>query len=225
MCPKPTWMSPLLAGMALVSIQCNLGTPRELASLPVHELDLTTGGSAGDGTPSGHRPSSGLPADQYGAAGFHPWRYIVVHHSATAIGSAAQIDKAHRARGWDELGYHFVIGNGHGSGDGRVEVGPRWRAQKWGAHTGGTPDNEYNNFGIGICLVGDFTAHLPSPAQLAALRHLTAYLAARYHIPARNIIGHRDAPNATTQCPGDRLHHYVHSTLRGDLPALLAKGG
>lgn len=225
MCLKPTWMSLLLAGPAMLSVQCNWQTPRELASLPYHKLDLGGGGTVGDGAPAGRRPPAGLPAGRWGATTLHPWRYIIVHHSATATGSADEFDKMHRARGWDELGYHFVIGNGHGSGDGQVEVGPRWRSQKWGAHTGGTPDNEYNNFGIGICLVGDFTAHLPSPAQLDSLRRLTACLADRYHIPARQIIGHRDAPRAATQCPGNRLYQYVRSTLRPDLPALLAKGG
>ena len=95
------------------------------------------------------------------------WRYIVIHHSATERGCAATFDKMHRVvRGWDELGYHFVITNGKGGADGVVEVGPRWRKQKWGAHCGGTPDNEYNEYGIGICLVGKFDARLPSQKQL-----------------------------------------------------------
>ena len=41
------------------------------------------------------------------------------------------IDHWHRDRGFDELGYHFVIGNGTNSGDGQIEVGPRWTKQKW----------------------------------------------------------------------------------------------
>ena len=56
---------------------------------------------------------------------------------------------------WDELGYHFVIGNGTHTGDGQVEVGSRWGKQKHGAHCK-TPDNYYNDHGIGICLVGNF---------------------------------------------------------------------
>src|SRR4051812_3753672 len=51
------------------------------------------------------------------------WQYIVIHHSATPSGSAAAFDRMHRAKGWDELGYHFVIGNGTMSGDGQIEVG------------------------------------------------------------------------------------------------------
>jgi len=81
------------------------------------------------------------------------WRHIVIHHSATATGSAASFDREHRERGWEGLGYHFVIGNGTGTGDGQVEVGYRWRNQQRGAHAGNL---EYNEYGIGICLVGDF---------------------------------------------------------------------
>lgn len=143
------------------------------------------------------------------------WRYIVIHHSATDNGNAAAFDAYHRdKKGWDELGYHFVIGNGNGAPDGRVEVGSRWPKQKWGAHCGGTPDNEYNKYGIGICVVGDFSRHMPSRGQLASLRKLTVYLAQTYNIPQKNIIGHRDAPNANTTCPGGAFHKYIVGPFR-----------
>ena len=146
------------------------------------------------------------------------WRYIVIHHSATDNGSAASFDRMHRLmRHWDELGYHFVIGNGNGSTDGGVEVGPRWYKQKWGAHCGGTPNNEYNEFGIGICLVGDFRQHAPTDRQLAALTRLARYLARRYQIDPERIIGHRQAPGASTECPGDRLAAYVLTTVRKEI--------
>ena len=45
-----------------------------------------------------------------------PWRYIVLHHSASASGNYDQIDGEHRKLlGIDGCGYHFVIGNGTGS--------------------------------------------------------------------------------------------------------------
>src|SRR5438270_9583625 len=40
------------------------------------------------------------------------WTCIVIHHSASEEGGADRFDEWHRQRGWDELGYHFVIGNG-----------------------------------------------------------------------------------------------------------------
>ena len=157
------------------------------------------------------------------AGASRPWRYIVIHHSATAGGSAKLFDASHRRdRGWDELGYHFVIDNGNGGPNGRVEVGSRWPKQKHGAHTGGTPNNEYNELGIGICLVGDFERRLPSSAQLASLDRLVAYLAETYDIPPENVITHRDAPGADTECPGRLFHAYVHGRFKQMLRLKLA---
>ncbi len=150
--------------------------------------------------------------------GRRTWRYIILHHSATPSGNAEQFDKYHREKnGWNSLGYHFVIDNGRGGPDGRVEVGPRWVSQTHGAHTGGTRRDEYNQHGIGICLVGDFMASDPTAAQLASMKKLVRRLMTDHGIPASNVIGHREAPGADTACPGDRFMHYIDATLR---PAL-----
>jgi len=127
------------------------------------------------------------------------WRYIVVHHSATTWGSAADFDRIHRSRGWDELGYHFVIGNGAGTPDGCVEVGSRWRKQKHGAHCKVADHPEYNDVGIGICLVGNFNTSCPSEAQMASLVSLVRFLMGRYRIPRGHVYGHRDLK--ATDCP------------------------
>jgi N-acetyl-anhydromuramyl-L-alanine amidase AmpD len=190
---------------------------KPLAELPVHDLDLSAPGPATRTAPKApvvqERPAA-VGSDPWAVRKPRAWRYIVIHHSATDNGNASEFDTQHRKRGWDELGYHFVIDNGRGGPDGRVEVGSRWKRQKTGAHTGGTPRNEYNEYGIGICLVGDFRGRLPSAAQLASLRELVSTLVERYHIPPENIIGHCDAPNANTQCPGSALYRYVLDSLR-----------
>jgi N-acetylmuramoyl-L-alanine amidase len=130
-----------------------------------------------------------------------PWRWIVVHHSAGDVGGAAAFDAFHRnTRHWDELGYHFVIGNGTDTRDGLVEVGSRWPKQKWGAHCRVGDNEEYNDYGIGICLVGDFEKHRPTAAQMASLARLVDYLAAKYHIDDAHIIGHGTVDD--TKCPG-----------------------
>lgn len=131
-----------------------------------------------------------------------PWKYIIVHHSDTVAGSAARFHKAHVSRGWDSLGYDFVIGNGTETKDGMIEVGPRWAAQLPGAHTG-TPDHLYNDFGIGICLVGNFEESRPTAAQMDSLARLCAHMMKTYNIPASRIIGHGDAKS--TSCPGRNL--------------------
>lgn len=131
-----------------------------------------------------------------------PWQWIIIHHSATTFGNAQIIDGWHRNNGWDELGYHFVIGNGSNSADGQVEIGPRWPKQKWGAHTK-TADNRFNDFGIGICLVGNFDEDRPTAAQLKSVATLVAHLMKTYHISADHVIGHGEAK--PTDCPGRYL--------------------
>jgi len=139
------------------------------------------------------------------------WTHIILHHSATDFGNAHTFDVLHRRENkWDELGYHFVIDNGNGGRDGRVEVGPRWRKQKHGAHVRVDPndDNYWNRHGIGICLVGDFTDDRPSSEQLASAARLIGYLMRACAIPRRNILGHGQVPGEQTACPG-RLFPYA----------------
>lgn len=155
----------------------------------------------------------GMPMDRawIPSSGARPWKWIVVHHSATPAGSATRFDRHDReVRHWDELGYHFVIGNGTDTRDGLVEVGSRWPKQKWGAHAK-TPDNRFNDFGIGICLVGNFEIERPSPRQLESLARLVAYLQATYRIPQERIIGHGTVHSLAnggtiTDCPGRYLN-------------------
>jgi len=128
------------------------------------------------------------------------WQFIILHHSATDEGSAAIFDRLHRARGWDELGYHFVIGNGTNSGNGEVEVGSRWPKQKHGAHCKVMGHPEYNDVGIGVCLVGNFDHYRPTAAQVDACIRLTQFLKDRYGVPESRIYGHGQLK--PTHCPG-----------------------
>jgi len=146
---------------------------------------------------------AGMPREWAPQVASRSWKWIVVHHSATPVGGAARFNKEHVAKGWDELGYHFVIGNGTDTPNGAIEVGSRWLKQKQGAHCK-TPDNRFNDYGIGICLVGNFDQTRPSDAQLRSLARLVAALQRSYRISANEIIGHGDAK--ATECPGRNLH-------------------
>jgi LysM repeat protein len=129
-----------------------------------------------------------------------PWKYIIIHHSATDDGNALSFYRSHRSRGWDSLGYHFVVDNGSdGKQDGQIEVSPRWTKQQDGAHCRASG---MNSIGIGICLVGNFSKDRPSRAQLESLAYLVKVLQKQYRIPERNIIGHGRVPLARTECPG-----------------------
>lgn len=115
-----------------------------------------------------------------------PINLIVVHCSATPddldIG-AAEIDSMHRRRGFDGIGYHYVIRL-----DGAIEEGRP--LSKVGAHVQG-----HNANSIGICLVGGLDqARNPADTftslQFDALRGLLAELKAQF--PGARICGHRD---------------------------------
>ena len=127
------------------------------------------------------------------------WTHIIIHHSATKSGNAESFGRYHKhKRGWKEgLGYHFVICNGNGGGDGRIQTGPRWKKQIRGAHAG---VNYYNAHGIGICLVGNFEKERPTRAQVDELVSLIRWLQKKCDIPSKNVLGHRDIKD--TLCPG-----------------------
>ena len=72
--------------------------------------------------------------------------YIIIHCSATKAGRdfhAKDIDKWHRERGFDEIGYNAVVDL-----DGTVEPGRS--ESKPGAHCKG-----HNSDSIGICYIGE----------------------------------------------------------------------
>jgi len=142
------------------------------------------------------------------------WKYIVVHNSGTREGNARVFDIYHkRVRHMQNgLAYHFVIGDGHGSGDGQIEIGSRWTRQINGGHVA---SDYLNDIALGICLVGDFNRDLPTKAQVGALEELVAYL--------RNRIGksrgrqaivhaHKEINPRPTDCPGDRFpYDWLHA--------------
>lgn len=70
---------------------------------------------------------------------------IIMHCTASREGqplTVADIDKMHRARGWNGIGYHYVV-----YADGSVHKGRS--VEKAGAHVSG-----HNADSIGICYVG-----------------------------------------------------------------------
>ena len=135
------------------------------------------------------------------------WKYIVVHNSGTRQGNARIFDVYHRRvrKMQNGMAYHFVIGNGHSSGDGEIEIGNRWTRQINGGHVA---SDYLNNIALGICLVGDLNRDKPTPAQLAALDELITYLRNRVgKIKGKSTIvkGHKEINPKPTDCPGDRF--------------------
>ena len=121
--------------------------------------------------------------------------YIIIHCSATKAGQdfrAKDIDRWHRERGWDGIGYHKVIDL-----DGTIEPG---RSEtKPGAHCKG-----HNSDSIGICYIGGLDkngkpADTRTELQKAALAGLVADYKRRF--PNAKVVGHRDMPNVHKACP------------------------
>jgi hypothetical protein len=144
-----------------------------------------------------------LPAAWEPPIASRAWRSIVLHHSATARGDVPSIDAAHRrlkdrnGQPWLGIAYHFVIGNGQGMVDGEVQPTFRWQQQLQGAHAG---DHLHNEYGIGICLIGNFNDARPTARQMAAVKKLVKALANRYAIGHNQVVRHLDIH--ATQCPG-----------------------
>ena len=159
------------------------------------------------------------------------WEWIIIHHSATRMGSAEVFDAAHRARGMiNGLAYHFVIDNGtEGRPDGFIETGPRWIKQMYGGHCRQAYINEH---GIGICLVGNFSVDQPTPKQLDSLALLIRGLQDQFHIANDRVLGHGEVIGEFSECPGsqfpwDELHKRLHELSGPGVPATtnVAPGG
>jgi hypothetical protein len=108
------------------------------------------------------------------------WKYIYVHHSTTTAGNALSL-----AQGSAGVPDHFVIGNGDGSVDGEVQIGPRWNAQIAAGVPSGA--SSVNPDCISICLIGNFDRGVPTPTQLARLEQLVGALQGRLRIGANDV--------------------------------------
>jgi N-acetylmuramoyl-L-alanine amidase len=124
---------------------------------------------------------------------------IIVHHSASVYGCSNEIDDWHRDRGWDEIGYHWVICNGvlePGAEynllfDGMLERGRR--SDQQGAHW-----KDGNAHSCGVCMIGsgEYTDF-----QLMKLSELLMVLVERYNVSAGKIRGHYEVDHGKPECP------------------------
>ncbi|MBQ6978680.1 MAG: N-acetylmuramoyl-L-alanine amidase [Paludibacteraceae bacterium] len=118
---------------------------------------------------------------------------IIVHCADTPEGRddrAADIRRWHKAQGWNDIGYHYVVDL-----DGTIEPGRP--IENAGAHCTG-----HNADSIGVCYIGGCDKKMQpkdtrTDAQKASLLLLLKYLVAKY--PGVTIYGHRDFANKS--CP------------------------
>ncbi|RJL08397.1 N-acetylmuramoyl-L-alanine amidase [Paracoccus siganidrum] len=146
-----------------------------------------------------------------------PVRYIVLHYSATYADQdlgVEDIRKMHLDRGFNDVGYHYIIKR-----DGTVQKG---RADSTvGAHVAG-----HNTGSIGICCIGGLErASGPNvgvdnrtDAQKAATIRLVRDLLVRH--PGAQVVGHRDL--APTLCPGFDVRSWWASVDTGSASTIAA---
>ena len=121
---------------------------------------------------------------------------IIIHCSATPVGrevSVSNIRKWHLQRGFNDIGYHYVIHL-----DGKISVGRP--IEKVGAHCA------YENRGsIGICYVGGMSKDMKKPkdtrtqAQKDSLIKLMHELIYKYN-KDMTIHGHNEYANKACPC-------------------------
>ncbi|XP_054713735.1 uncharacterized protein LOC129223193 [Uloborus diversus] len=146
-----------------------------------------------------------------------PVPHLFIHHTAMNecqdFQSCARMMRAIQNfhmddRGWDDIGYNYLIG-----GDGRVYEGRGWT--RVGAHTYG-----FNRVGIAFSLMGNFVNKLPSQTMLNATRNMIqCAIRGGYVTGDYKLHGHRDA--GCTECPGQTLYNHIRNWDRfeaGPLP-------
>ena len=126
---------------------------------------------------------------------------VILHCSATpdypkdnaafdAFG-ALDIDEWHRARGWREIGYHYVIRR-----SGMMEAGSRhWT--EYGAHASGE-----NKDSLGVCYIG---TRWPTLNQVDSLLALFGTIYMNWGIHPQQWYPHYEF-NSQKTCPGISIH-------------------
>jgi len=130
------------------------------------------------------------------------WSGIVIHHSGAPAGDADAIHRQHQGYGYHGLGYHFVVGNGNGLGDGVIHVGYRWNQQLPGVHTAGPAADQHNQHSIGICLVGNGDRQPFTERQIRHLTVLVRGLQQELGLPGEAVHLHRDLAEGIASSPG-----------------------
>ena len=123
---------------------------------------------------------------------------IIIHCTASPMGlaqSVADIRKDHLKRGFDDIGYHFVIRL-----DGNIDVGRQLEVV--GAHAYG-----HNNDSVGIAYVGGELTDTRTFEQKRSMLALIKIL--RSVFPQTTIRGHRDLPGVRKRCPSFEVKDWL----------------
>ena len=150
------------------------------------------------------------------------WDTIVVHHLGQPAGSPETLDRSHRKSGLSGLGYHFLIGNGNGLGDGDIHIGYRWLNQDASAKPVGIAASLWNQSTISICLIGNGNRRPFTERQLAHLSYLVQRLQLELSIaPNRVLLANEIGSTATS--PGKYFAEAQFRSQLLDIPTPINK--
>ncbi len=170
---------------------------------PAPLMDVTAFSLAVAFNPIGQVFETRVPVDR------SRWQYIEIHQSGTTSGNAQTLAEACRQQALEPSAYHFVITNGRGAPDGRIQVSQQWTQQK------NAPGRRLSRLEsspastIRICLIGDFSQGPPGSVQLSQLETLLRTLQNRCQIPAENI-----SLMGSTAAPQDQWRLFPLDKLR-----------
>jgi len=139
-------------------------------------------------------------------------QWVTVHHdgmdpffASDENSSRARLEsirRAHRGKGWGDIGYHYIVDR-----SGRLWEG---RPINWqGAHV-----KDCNPGNIGVMCMGNFDRQTPTQAQLAALNRHVSWLMKNYRVNMAHLRTHQEWPSAATACPGINLQRYMVAARR-----------
>ena len=130
------------------------------------------------------------PTDLIGvASGVVPagWDAIVVHQTGHLAGDGDTAALFRGDRSTVPGGYHFVVGNGHGSADGELAVTADWVAQRVFTPSP-SPLRPGQDRAIRVLIVGDNRRRAPTELQVRRLTWLVQQLQFRHGIGADRVV-------------------------------------
>lgn len=121
-------------------------------------------------------------------------KYLIIHHSQRKNNNTlSSIKKAHLSRGFEDIGYHYIV-----TKTGKIISGRSEMFQ--GAHVFGNNKNS-----LGICLAGNFDKQKLNKNQLKSLIELLKQKITENKLISENILGHREFKNVKKTCPGENI--------------------
>ena len=129
------------------------------------------------------------------------WSSIVIQHLGEPAGSIKSIQRSHLSGGLDGIGFHFIIGNGNGLGDGVVHGSERWVNQTRAARPISVDLESWDENVITICLIGNGNRRSFTEKQILHLSRLVQRLQNKLSIESSDVYLASDLDNSSNMAP------------------------